>query len=687
VNKTVKPTYEELSERCDGFQTEIIHSMVVKQDLVDARDALDHDLHRFRTIQSYSQSALQAVDLPDLGRLTVESMIEAFEVEGGAVYLKETDGPALRMFSAYGLANIDKNECLGRDYIESCNLERTETAIIEQVDSATSPWANLNLNQVILSPFFDTSGDLEGLLVGGISTDKSPYYEKFTDEMAPGFMVFTQHFATILHNLLSRDVISKQVRDLERLVTELSSVHTIGTAITSILDLDQLLDAVLETVVNDLGYDRGLIMLADSDRGTLTHGRAIGPDEMVRFVEQLELPLNKNKSALAKVALTGMPMLVRDMNQADVATNKEVIAVLNTQSFLAVPLTVQGKSVGVMAVDNYESGKKLSSKDIDLMSTLAPQVAVSIENARLYDDMRELNESLELEIAEREQAQEALRMAHAELEHRVDERTAELSMSNSLLITEVAERTRIEAELKTAMESAESANRAKSDFLANMSHELRTPMNAVIGFSEMILDGIYGTPPTEVLEAVAEIQQSGMHLLGLINDVLDISKIEAGRMVLNLSENAPEEPIDTVVGRMMSLVKEKGLELHIETDEGLPTLDFDLQRITQVLLNLVGNAIKFTHSGEIHIGARTQEHEIEFSVSDTGRGIPKADQDRIFSAFQQADSSISREAQGTGLGLAISKRFVEMHGGRIWVNSEFGRGSVFRFTLPVRRRT
>ena len=212
-------------------------------------------------------------------------------------------------------------------------------------------------------------------------------------------------------------------------------------------------------------------------------------------------------------------------------------------------------------------------------------------------------------------------------------------------------------------------------------------MNAVIGFSEMILDGIYGTPPTEVLEAVAEIQQSGMHLLGLINDVLDISKIEAGRMVLNLSENAPEEPIDTVVGRMMSLVKEKGLELHIETDKELPTLDFDLQRITQVLLNLVGNAIKFTHCGEIRIGARTQEHEIEFSVSDTGRGIPKADQDRIFSAFQQADSSISREAQGTGLGLAISKRFVEMHGGRIWVNSEFGRGSVFRFTLPVRRCT
>jgi len=190
-----------------------------------------------------------------------------------------------------------------------------------------------------------------------------------------------------------------------------------------------------------------------------------------------------------------------------------------------------------------------------------------------------------------------------------------------------------------------------------------------------------------VLEAVAEIQQSGMHLLGLINDVLDISKIEAGRMVLNLSENAPEEPIDAVVGRMMSLAKEKGLELHIETDKELPTLDFDLQRITQVLLNLVGNAIKFTHCGEIRIGARTQEHEIEFSVSDTGMGIPKADQDRIFSAFQQADSSISREAQGTGLGLAISKRFVEMHGGRIWVDSEFGRGSVFRFTLPVRRCT
>jgi signal transduction histidine kinase len=201
----------------------------------------------------------------------------------------------------------------------------------------------------------------------------------------------------------------------------------------------------------------------------------------------------------------------------------------------------------------------------------------------------------------------------------------------------------------------------------------------------MILDGIYGEATAEILEAVKEIQQSGSHLLDLINDVLDISKIEAGRMLLKLEENAPEEPIETAVARTRSLAVEKGLTLTVELREELPLLTFDLQRIIQVLLNLIGNAIKFTRKGEITVGAESVEHEVVFWVSDTGIGIPESERTRIFSEFQQADSSISREAQGTGLGLAISKRFVEMHGGRVWVESEVGKGSTFRFTLPMRR--
>jgi signal transduction histidine kinase len=239
-------------------------------------------------------------------------------------------------------------------------------------------------------------------------------------------------------------------------------------------------------------------------------------------------------------------------------------------------------------------------------------------------------------------------------------------------------------ELEKARKAAEAANRSKSDFLANMSHELRTPLNSVIGFAEMILDEIYGEVPSEIREVVGEIQKSGEHLLGLINDVLDISKIEAGHIELKLSENAPEDPIEVAIGRTASLAKAKGLELIAEIHDELPHCTFDHQRITQVLFNLAGNAIKFTREGEVRIGAKTDGEDLLFWVSDTGIGIPKSELENIFNEFQQADSSVTREAQGTGLGLAIAKRFVEMHGGAIWVESEVRVGSTFWFTLPLR---
>jgi signal transduction histidine kinase len=232
----------------------------------------------------------------------------------------------------------------------------------------------------------------------------------------------------------------------------------------------------------------------------------------------------------------------------------------------------------------------------------------------------------------------------------------------------------------------EAANRLKSEFLANMSHEIRTPMNAVINFSSLILDGSYGEINAELRDAVEEIDKNGVALLSLINDVLDLAKIEAGAMKLEVTECEPEALLQTALSGLEYEAEEKGLALSMEVEAGLPKLAVDERRLTQhVLVNLVENAIKFTAEGEIKVGARREDGDIQFWVSDTGIGISLDEQENIFESFRQVDGSVTRVAQGSGLGLTIARKFVEMHGGRIWVESELGKGATFRFTIPVHR--
>jgi signal transduction histidine kinase len=242
---------------------------------------------------------------------------------------------------------------------------------------------------------------------------------------------------------------------------------------------------------------------------------------------------------------------------------------------------------------------------------------------------------------------------------------------------------RMSGELGRLYEQLETASRHKSQFLANMSHELRTPLNAILGYAELVQDGIYGEVPEKIRDILTRVQVSGRHLLGLINDVLDLSKIEAGQLKLSVTDYSMREVVHAVFTAMEPLAAEKSLSLKVALPPELPAARGDERRITQVLLNLVGNAIKFTEAGEVRIEAVAHDETFEVAVTDTGPGIALADQERIFEEFHQADSSTTKTKSGTGLGLAIARRIVAMHGGRIWVESEVGHGATFRFTLPL----
>jgi signal transduction histidine kinase len=293
------------------------------------------------------------------------------------------------------------------------------------------------------------------------------------------------------------------------------------------------------------------------------------------------------------------------------------------RALLAVPLIREERVIGAFLVGRKSPGE-FARETVDLLTTFASQSALAIENARLFRQLGRKSRELE------------------------------------------------------------DASRHKSQFLANMSHELRTPLNAILGYTELIVDRVYGEVPGKIDEVLDRVQKSGRHLLGLINDVLDLSKIEAGQLTLHLSDYSFGDVVQAVVSSVGALAAEKQIELTVDVAPDLPTGRGDERRITQVLLNLVGNAIKFTDKGKVTVRVSTVEGAFLAAVADTGPGIDKQDQERIFEEFQQSDSALTKGKTGTGLGLAIAKRIAELHGGQIRVESTLGEGSTFYLRIPFR---
>jgi signal transduction histidine kinase len=341
--------------------------------------------------------------------------------------------------------------------------------------------------------------------------------------------------------------------------------------------------------------------------------------ELIDAIRDKHVGISDAVTALTRERI---PAQVADLQDEPPSPAQNVVLRAGYRARLVVPLLGADRIVGALVVRRKEPGE-FPKSTVDLAQTFGAQSVLAIQNARLFSEIEEKGRQLEV------------------------------------------------------------ASQHKSQFLANMSHELRTPLNAILGYTELILDGIYGDTPQKMHAVLERVQSNGKHLLGLINDVLDLSKIEAGQLTLSLADYSIKDVVHGVFSVVESLATAKSLALKVEVPPDLPVAHGDERRLTQVLLNLVGNAIKFTDKGEVAIKASAANGAYTLSVCDTGPGIAPTDQKKIFEEFQQADSSATKKKGGTGLGLSISKRIVELHGGRIWVESDVGRGSTFSFSVPV----
>jgi len=412
-----------------------------------------------------------------------------------------------------------------------------------------------------------------------------------------------------------------RTRELARSVEELRALGEVTKAVNSTIDLETVLNTIVAKAVQLSGTDAGAIYVADETRNQLRLRATQGMSES-HTAEITEQGVGFDETIVARAAFQRTPVQVPDLRDEKTTPILDIILCAGYRALLVIPLLSPGGFVGVLAVRRKAPGS-FPAPVVDLLQTFAAQSVLAIQNARLF--------------------------------HEIEEKGRQL----------------------------EAASQHKSQFLANMSHELRTPLNAILGYTELTLDNIYGEMPDRMRGVLERVHSNGRHLLGLINDVLDLSKIEAGQLALSLADYSLKEVVQSVLNSVESLAAEKKLAMKVDVPTDLPPGRGDERRIAQVLLNLVGNAIKFTDAGEVAVRASAVNGSFTVAVRDTGPGITAADQARIFEEFHQADSSSTRIKGGTGLGLSIAKHIVEMHGGRIWVESMPGQGSTFSFTLPI----
>jgi signal transduction histidine kinase len=413
-----------------------------------------------------------------------------------------------------------------------------------------------------------------------------------------------------------------RTQELAQSVGELRALGEVSQAVNSTLDLPAVLSTIVAKAVQLSNTEAGAIYVyEDAERQFRLRATHGMSDELIAAIAERQTDLGD--TTIGEAAERREPIQIANLSEEPHSPIFDIILAAGFRALLVVPLLRPDRIYGALVVRRRQPGE-FPKATIDLLQTFAAQSVLAIQNARLFTEIEEKSRQLEV------------------------------------------------------------ASQHKSQFLANMSHELRTPLNAILGYTELMIDRIYGEVPAKMQGVLERVQSNGRHLLGLINDVLDLSKIEAGQLTLTVASYSLADVVHSVAGAVESLATEKRLALKLDVPPNLPAGRGDERRITQVLLNLVGNAIKFTDRGEVAIAASASNGSFNIAVRDTGPGISAADQVKIFEEFHQADNSATKTKGGTGLGLSIAKRIVELHGGRIWVESSPGSGSTFSVSLPVR---
>jgi GAF domain-containing protein/anti-sigma regulatory factor (Ser/Thr protein kinase) len=554
-------------------------------------------------------------------RLCDSSDAQIYRVEGDMARKVASYGVTSPVLGVGEVRPIGRGSASGRAILEREMIIFDDTQTEPGLDAALiANSIRLGIRTALAVPLLR-----EGVSIGAITIRRTEL-RPFTAKQIALLKTFADQAAIAIENVRLFQELEARTRELAQSVGELKALGEVGQAVSSTLDLETVLVTIVARAVQLSATDCGVIYEYDETRQEFQLRASHRMEQEV--VEALRAtPIRLGEGATGRAVTTRAPVQVPDISDQGEFTGTRVrpmLTRLGYRSLLSVPLLREQQIMGGLTVWRRQSGN-FEPEVVNLLQTFATQSALAIQNARLF------------------------------------------------------------REIEAKSRQLEAANRHKSEFLANVSHELRTPLNAIIGFSEVLLERLFGELNDKQNEYVDDILSSGRHLLSLINDILDLSKIEAGRMELEVTTFDLPMAFENALLLVRERASRHGIKLERVIDDRLGDFTGDERKVKQVLVNLLSNAVKFTpEGGQVRVEARLSDGSVEISVSDNGIGIAPQDQETVFEEFRQVGSNYAQKREGTGLGLSLTKKFVEMHGGKIWVESEVGKGSRFTFTLPIK---